>query len=537
MGKLVVTGPSSPTNPSRDVGGAELHAALFQQSCDAVVVEDSAGRCRDANPAACALLGYSRDALQGRKIKDLVAPGAEWAAGQHQVYPAQGSWRGDLMLRRGSGEFIAVDAVVTSVGVAEDTLRVAVLRDVTDRARAHAAAAAELRTSQDLYDQLFTGAPLALLIGGPDSTILRANPACCALLGYPEHELVGLALGDLTHPDDLAASLAVRGQLVAGALTSTGIDKRYVRADGSIVEASVTFTPMAQPDGTVNFAAVIQDVTQHRAAERALARERVLLQAVLEEVDAGVVACDADGAVTVVNRVAREILPGVTPGMPVAQLRNGVTCFTADGVTPLPVEEFPLSRALRGERVLGVEIVLVTDAGRWTLVCQGRPLTDGVGEQLGAVLSSHDVTNHRATQAMLVRQALHDPLTDLPNRVLLTDRLQQLLDRQQRDTDPFALLLLDLDDFKVINDSLGHAAGDQVLVALAARLRLVLRARDTVARLGGDEFAVLLDSTSREQALALAERVRETVSEPVAVGGQRVTTGASVGLVFGERGD
>jgi diguanylate cyclase (GGDEF)-like protein len=133
------------------------------------------------------------------------------------------------------------------------------------------------------------------------------------------------------------------------------------------------------------------------------------------------------------------------------------------------------------------------------------------------------------------RQALHDPLTELPNRTLLADRLGLALDRAQRLGTQLALLFLDLDGFKAVNDSLGHAAGDELLTVVAGRLRGCIRTADTAARLGGDEFAVLLeDVTCAEEAEAAAARILAAVTEPMTVGGRTLVVGTSVGIALGD---
>ena len=153
---------------------------------------------------------------------------------------------------------------------------------------------------------------------------------------------------------------------------------------------------------------------------------------------------------------------------------------------------------------------------------------------LGLVITSHDVTERTLAAALMHHRAFHDPLTGLPNRALLLDRLDQALHRAQRSGRFVALLYLDLDRFKVINDSLGHIAGDQVLVEVADRLASTVRPGDTVARLGGDEFVVLAEAvTGHAEAEQIAERLRASLVDPVALrhGGTAVVT-TSIGITL-----
>ncbi len=148
----------------------------------------------------------------------------------------------------------------------------------------------------------------------------------------------------------------------------------------------------------------------------------------------------------------------------------------------------------------------------------------------GVVLNARDVTERVALEEQLTRQAFHDALTGLPNRALFRDRLEQSLARCTRTLDVFSLLLVDLDGFKQINDSLGHHVGDQLLKAVAERYAELARPMDTLARLGGDEFALLLSNANEPAALAAAVRLRECLSDPISIGGRDLAVGASIGI-------
>jgi diguanylate cyclase (GGDEF)-like protein len=152
----------------------------------------------------------------------------------------------------------------------------------------------------------------------------------------------------------------------------------------------------------------------------------------------------------------------------------------------------------------------------------------------GIVISSRDITERKALQEQLAHQAFHDFLTDLPNRALFMDRLEHVLTRAKRRRLKVAVLLVDLDYFKLINDDRGHEVGDRLLVAVAKRLQTCLRHADTAARLGGDEFAILLeDVTDVGEATRVAERIAGALREPFILGGRQLLTSASIGVVLG----
>ena len=176
---------------------------------------------------------------------------------------------------------------------------------------------------------------------------------------------------------------------------------------------------------------------------------------------------------------------------------------------------------------------LDADGHRRVAKVSGRPVFDENGNFSGYRGVGRDITNEVEAQRRIRFLAQHDPLTSLPNRTLLTDRLQQALATARRTRRDLALLCVDLDDFKMVNDTLGHAAGDALLCEIARRMREAVRENDTVARLGGDEFAVVqADSRGWEDAKALAQRLIANLSEPVEVAGEQIHCGASIGISF-----
>jgi diguanylate cyclase len=159
-----------------------------------------------------------------------------------------------------------------------------------------------------------------------------------------------------------------------------------------------------------------------------------------------------------------------------------------------------------------------------------------IGRQLVAVLDNQALNRRLAAMVgELEHRAFHDGLTNLPNRALFRERVGHSLRRRSQAATPLALLFVDLDDFKTVNDQLGHAAGDDLLVAVASRLKICVRDEDTVARLGGDEFAILLEqASSHEVAIRVADRILEAMRPPFPLQGRQVQVGASVGVTVSE---
>jgi diguanylate cyclase (GGDEF)-like protein/PAS domain S-box-containing protein len=198
-------------------------------------------------------------------------------------------------------------------------------------------------------------------------------------------------------------------------------------------------------------------------------------------------------------------------------------------------DDVPLVATTEGaERHRRLELRMRHHNGYWlTVEAVANDMT--ADAHVGAlVLTVRDVSERKAFEEQLRHRAFHDPLTQLANRALLSDRLQHALAREGRFEDQVAVLFVDLDDFKTINDALGHASGDELLVMAARRLRSCLRSADTAARLGGDEFGVLLEGvTDIDQAVAVARRILDAIGEPFSIGGLPVPLHASVGVALG----
>lgn len=269
-------------------------------------------------------------------------------------------------------------------------------------------------------------------------------------------------------------------------------------------------------------------------AKNVLEKEGAFLAALLENLSDGIVACDQHGTLSLFNQAARELLGLPELPLPPEKWSEHYHVYLTDGETPMPTEQLPLYRAFVGESVRDAEVMVIPpNSPRRYLVCNGRALVSSSGQKLGAVVAFHDISEHREAEERLLQMAHFDPLTALPNRTLFYESLQKALVHAQEHHCIVSVMFLDLDRFKEVNDTLGHAAGDELLRQVGNRLVDCLRVRDTVGRLGGDEFGIiLLSPRGAPGAQIVATKINVALRPPFEILGHEVSVTASIGIAL-----
>ncbi len=419
--------------------------------------------------------------------------------------------------------------------------RLAALRSSLQRLGGHKRALDHLRRSDERLNTIVTGARGIIYISdlGPEGRWTYISPQIEEILGFTPAQWVsdpGLWARQL-HPDDRERVLAEEedidsytpGQVYESEyrlLTRSG-ESRWVRDAAAIV---------AIEDGELVWSGVLTDITERRAIEEALRASEERFRAVIETASDAFVSVDTAGRIVEWNRKAEETfgwtreeaigLPLVATVVPEASREahgRAFERFLRTGGGPVVNRTLEVNAMRRDGVEFPVELSV------WMTLSQGT-------ERVNAFV--RDTSDRKALEAV-THQAFHDPLTDLANRALFTDRVAAALVRRgDSSTETVAVLLLDLDDFKTVNDSLGHAAGDELLVAVATRLRSCVRPGDTLARLAGDEFAVLLDDLDDERAaVAVAKRVGARLEAPFEIDEMEIAVRASIGISLGQTPD
>ena len=351
----------------------------------------------------------------------------------------------------------------------------------------------------------------------------RVNKKYCEIVGYSFAELQGMSFADITHPEDLDIDLGNVQQLIAGTFTEFTIEKRYIRKSGEIVWVYLTVSPLwaagQAPDYTL---AVIRDITARKLAEENLVFATRLFANSIE----GIVVTDAEGKILQVNPAFTTI----TGYQAVEAIGQNPRILKSDKHPPAYYQE--MWRQLMESGQWAGEIWNRRKNGEaypeWLTI---SAVKDSQGKITNYVSIFHDISELKRQQETLEHQAQHDALTGLPNRVLINDRLEMALARIERREAKVALLYLDLDNFKHINDAFGHSAGDSLLIEIARRLSGLLRTGDTMARLGGDEFLILLNEVDTVDTVSLiAVRLIENLKQPFYHGDLEYFVTASIGI-------
>ncbi len=282
---------------------------------------------------------------------------------------------------------------------------------------------------------------------------------------------------------------------------------------------------------------------QRKQIETALVKQTEIsesLKSILDSMGDAVIVADENRNFLVFNPAAERMFGSQATHLVANHCSQTMNLYRSDRVTPFDTRDLPLERSIRGEEVTDVEMFVrhaQAPEGIWVTVT-GRPLKDKNGIPKGGVIVCRDISERKQVEEQLLHDALHDGLTGLANRALFTDRLEQAIARTKQQPDYlFAVLFLDLDRFKVINDSLGHTVGDQLLIAISRRLGASLRRNDLIARLGGDEFAILLEGIQDAQyATQIAERLQKELTLPFKLGRHEIFASTSIGIALSTTG-
>jgi diguanylate cyclase (GGDEF)-like protein/PAS domain S-box-containing protein len=542
------------TDRRRGEEAVQRQMAAFRAAMDGMAILDQDHNYVFLNQAHAAAYGYERpEDLIGRSWRILYDE-EELRRFHRDILPElerHGRWRGEAVGRKRDGSTFAQDLSLTAL----ESGLVCVVRDISERKRAER----ELRQSEERYRHLVEHSPdgIAIHSGG---RLVFLNPAARRMLGSDGDAVLGRPVIDFVHPDSRALALERLGRVLQGDAVPP-VEERFLRLDGTPIDVEVAAVPFSL-DGEPAVQVFVRDVTDRKRAAK--------LQAALYRIAQTASGVEDMGSFyAAIHGIVAELMYAENFYIALYDAAAGTLSFPyfVDEADPLWTPMAP-GKTLTGYVLRTGRPLLATDAVFAGLVERGEvetvgapsvdwlgvPLLDGRGRAFGVVaVQSYServrftddhlslltfVSQHLATaierkraEEQIRSLAYHDGLTGLPNRLLFTDRLGLAVAQAHRLGQRLAVLFLDLDRLKVINDSLGHSVGDLLIGQVARRLQESVREGDTVARLGGDEFTLLLPGVHQAlDAAKTAEKILAALRVPFQVEGRELFVTASVGI-------
>jgi diguanylate cyclase (GGDEF)-like protein/PAS domain S-box-containing protein len=528
--------PESSEQASGDVprlGEGALFRALRSNSSDVIAVLNADTTVRYVSPAVEKLLGHQPGEVTGSPALDLVHPDDQALVTERMALPAtdfDARSPMPLRLRQADGAWRHVE--VTGANRLEDPTVGGIIVNIRDLTESLAQTDA-LRQQRDLFEAVINSAASLVLVTDAVGRIVRYNRACERLTGVSARRVLGRMMWEvLVDPAEVERIKTDFARLEPADLPSrTILAWRTPSGDEVIVEW--TASAILGRDGGVEFVVVTGvDMTRQRREEEQLRRSEARLRQLAEHTTDLICTIDPHrGLLTYASpswsRLGYD--PASLIGRSVEEL-----------VHPEEVDALrtPIERLVRDGGSAAFEARLRSAGDEWAwFETRAQAVLGEHGAVREVQLSSRDVEARRQAEQELVRRALHDPLTGLPNRTLLLDRLTTALRRAARIEGSLAVLFCDLDGFKQVNDNFGHLVGDLALVEVAQRLEAACRPLDTVARMGGDEFVVLAEGVEATDAVhRLADRIRSALAEPIVAGEAKVVLSVSVGVATSHGG-
>jgi len=511
-------------------GSEQQHRLLFERSLAGVYRTSVDGRIIDCNDALARILGYaSPQELMGRPAQDLYQNPAQRDEFVALLRREGTLTSNEISLRRKDGRDCWLIENVHLNADDPETLEGTVI-DITDRKLTEIA----LRESEERYRLLVERMREGLAQASNDGLLEFVNDRFCEMVGYTREELVGLQ-GELllAYPEDIEL-MREKTRLRRRHVTDQ-YEIRVRRKDGTIIWIEIGGAPVVNAAGeVVGSIGVHNEVTERRMAEEALRESEARYRLMAENSTDMITRTSNRGIILYASEASRRLL-GFEPSELVGHSFYDFL-FEADReevrhLSSLIHETGPTTFAYRVAKKDGALVWFETTSRSVRDVVSGK-----VREIIGV---SRDVTERKKVEEQIEYQAYHDALTGLPNRRLFRDRLTVALAHARRMKHPLAVMFLDLDRFKVVNDTLGHSVGDELLKTVGMRLQSSLREEDSIARMGGDEFTVLLaDLATPDHAAKIAQKVLDTVAQPQRIDGTELFITTSIGIaLFPSDGD
>jgi len=398
------------------------------------------------------------------------------------------------------------------------------IRDITDQKRVETL----LKIEKARMEELFETAPEAVILADPRGILLKVNRHFTRLFGYTPQESYGKSVDDLIIPPDRTGEATqLTRQVSYGAPVS--IETVRKNKDGDLIEVSILATPLRIDEGQIGIYAIYRDISDRKRAEAALRENEERYRTIIETIEDGYYEADAAGRIAFVNDSLLRILAFPREEILGRSFRRFTDRENGQKIWLACYKVYET-----GEPCHGIEwAVYRKDGEKRSVEISISLIRDGSGKITGFRGILRDITERIRSEETIRNLAYHDVLTGLPNRFLFQDRLSMAIAGARRSGTMVAVIMLDLDKFKEVNDTLGHPVGDLLLQAVAERLKESLRRGDTIARMGGDEFMIVAPDIKTEAgARTVGEKIVAAVRNPLTCGARSLSITTSLGVAL-----